>query len=594
MHPLNEYRTRCNCWRAEHNLSQRQFIRIGNWRLLVACVAAVLAWLSFISHVLSPWWLSIPILVFITLAAWQQRAMRRRTIAERAVRYYESGLARLEDHWIGTGNPGNQFRDESHVYAEDLDIFGKGGLFELISIARTTTGEQTLASWLLSPASREQALARQDAIRELSGRVDLREDIALLGEDVRSEADPANVVKWAAAPPVHFSPLLRAFAVVLAFGAAGTLIAFLAQVIPLWPFAVFLVVNFLLIFLLRGRISRVVGNVDTPAQDLRILSLLLKRLEGERFTTRAPNELRANLEVEGLAASRRIARLERWFEWLESADHVFVRILRPIILWREQIGMAIEAWRQQSGRYIETWIRAAGEFEALSSFAALAFERPHWTFPELTSENQARFEAEALQHPLISAVKCVPNDVSIGPSVSVLIVSGSNMSGKSTLLRAVGLNAVLAWAGAPVAAKWLRISPLQPGASIRVVDSLQDNRSRFLTEITRIRQIVDLTQGARPVLFLLDELLSGTNSHDRLIGASGIVRALVYAGAVGLLTTHDLALARLEQDLGGRAANVHFEDQIVDGRIEFDYRLRPGIVAHSNALELMRAVGLAV
>jgi DNA mismatch repair ATPase MutS len=175
-----------------------------------------------------------------------------------------------------------------------------------------------------------------------------------------------------------------------------------------------------------------------------------------------------------------------------------------------------------------------------------------------------------------------------------VIVSGSNMSGKSTLLRSIGLNTVLAWAGAPVAARGLTLSCVQVATSMRVVDSLQDNRSRFYAEITRIRQIFELLKSSRPVLFLLDELLSGTNSHDRLLGAIGIVRNLVESGAMGLITTHDLALADLERELGSRARNVHFDDRLVDGRIEFDYKLKPGIVTHSNALELMRAVGLEV
>jgi DNA mismatch repair ATPase MutS len=168
------------------------------------------------------------------------------------------------------------------------------------------------------------------------------------------------------------------------------------------------------------------------------------------------------------------------------------------------------------------------------------------------------------------------------------------MSGKSTLLRAVGLNAILAWAGAPVTAASLRISPVQVAASMRVVDSLQGNRSRFFTEITRIRQIVELAGTGSAVLFLLDELLSGTNSHDRAIGAAGIARALVQSGAIGLITTHDLALAKMEQDLGSVVRNVHFEDQITNGEIHFDYKLKPGIVTRSNALALMRAVGLNV
>jgi DNA mismatch repair ATPase MutS len=321
---------------------------------------------------------------------------------------------------------------------------------------------------------------------------------------------------------------------------------------------------------------------------------MLERLEKETFEAPRLKELRVGLDVEGLPASKRIARLERWIDWLDSGEHLLVRVIRPIVLWYEQLAMGIEAWRGENGRLVGQWLRAVAEFEALSSLASIAFERPHWTFPLLLEGVHPHLEAQDLQHPLMSPAKCVPNDISFSRDLRVFIVSGSNMSGKSTLLRSMGLNCVLAWAGGPVAAKRMCVSALQPAASIRVVDSLHDNRSRFFAEISRIRQIVDLTQGNRAVLFLLDELLSGTNSHDRRIGAAGIVRKLVASGAIGLITTHDLALAEIEQDLGTAAANVHFDDQIVDGQIAFDYKLRPGIVIHSNALELMRAVGLEI
>jgi len=197
-------------------------------------------------------------------------------------------------------------------------------------------------------------------------------------------------------------------------------------------------------------------------------------------------------------------------------------------------------------------------------------------------------------HPLISEQRNVRADLLLGDEPGVMIVSGSNMSGKSTLLRTVGVNVVLALAGAPVRAASLRLSPLQVGASIRIQDSLQAGASRFYAEIKRLRQIVELTNGGRPVLFLLDEILHGTNSHDRQIGGERVVRGLIERGAIGLITTHDLALARIADDLGARAANVHFEDHLEDGQMRFDYRLRPGVVQHSNALELMRSVGLDV
>jgi len=234
-----------------------------------------------------------------------------------------------------------------------------------------------------------------------------------------------------------------------------------------------------------------------------------------------------------------------------------------------------------------------GEFEALGSLAAYAYERPQDPFPEL-AEAEGCFEGEGLGHPLIPEGRNVRTDLRLSGELRVLVVSGSNMSGKSTLLRTVGVNAVLALAGAPVRARRLRLSPLEVGASIHVQDSLQAGASRFYAEITRLRQIVELTKGPRPVLFLLDEILHGTNSHDRRVGAEGVVRGLVGRGAIGLVTTHDLALALIADGLAPRAANVHFEDHLEAGKMTFDYRLRPGVVQRSNALELMRSVGLEV
>ena len=231
--------------------------------------------------------------------------------------------------------------------------------------------------------------------------------------------------------------------------------------------------------------------------------------------------------------------------------------------------------------------------EALSSLAGYAYEHPKDPFPEIAAHGPC-FEGEGLAHPFLSESTCVRNDVKLCPELRVLVVSGSNMSGKSTLLRTIGTNAVLALAGAPVRARRLRLTPLAVGTSIQRRDSLQEGVSRFYAEITRLRQLVDLTAGPLPLLFLLDELLHGTNSHDRKIGAEAIVADLVRRGAIGLLTTHDLALANIPEVLGPHAENVHFEDFLENGRLAFDYRMRSGVVRKSNALELMRSVGLKI
>jgi DNA mismatch repair ATPase MutS len=286
--------------------------------------------------------------------------------------------------------------------------------------------------------------------------------------------------------------------------------------------------------------------------------------------------------------------LTRLVDHLDSARNQFLGLIVFPLLWVPQFAMAIEAWRSRYGAHIGPWIAAVGELEALCSLACFAYERPGNVFPELTEGADPSFEATSLAHPLIPPEEAVGNDVTLGGPVRLWIVSGSNMSGKSTLLRAVGLSTALAWAGAPVMADRMRVSRLYIGASMRANDSLADHRSRFYAEISRLREVVDLARGGLPTLFLLDELLSGTNSHDRRIGAGAIVRGLVERGAIGMITTHDLALADIVPAFDGRAANVHFEDHLEGGEIRFDYRLRQGVVTRSNALELMRAVGLEV
>jgi DNA mismatch repair ATPase MutS len=280
-------------------------------------------------------------------------------------------------------------------------------------------------------------------------------------------------------------------------------------------------------------------------------------------------------------------------ELLDSRDNVFVRVAEVFLLWTPHLTLRVEDWRRHSGRAVRRWLAAIGEMEALSSLACHAFEHPADPFPEFL-EDGPWLEAEAIGHPLLDERRVVRNDVAIGRTPRLLVVSGSNMSGKSTLLRTLGVNVVLAQAGAPVRARRLRLSALSVGASISISDSLQGGVSRFYAEILRLRQILDLTEKQPPVLFLIDELLNGTNSHDRQIGAAALARELVARGAIGLVTTHDLALAEIAAQLGESAANVHFEDSIADGRIHFDYVMRPGVVRKSNAIELMRSVGLKI
>jgi hypothetical protein len=596
--PLEEYRSRLARWQAEHTATDRRSRQLGNARLATGIAAVAIAALAIGAGVLSPWWLLLPLAAFVVLAILHDRVDKRRDAALRGSAYYDRALARMENRWVGRGHRGEAFRDPKHLYADDLDLLGPGSAFELLSTSRTATGDRMLAEWLLAPAAPEVVKARQAAVAELRGRLDLREDIALMGEDIRTAIDDQAMKAWGVRPAVRFFLGARWVALALGGAAVLTFALFLAQVLSLRPFLGVILSELIFGLVVRDGVRSVAVLVSAPARELKLVRLLLERLEKEKFTAPRLEQLAHALDMHGLTASAEIRRLERSVEYLDSARNQFFRVLAAPLVWIPQFTMAIEAWREECGPHIGEWIAAVGEFEALCSFAAFAYERPDAVFPELAKEDGPLFEGNDVRHPLIPRDLAVGNDVRLGANpneaCALWIVSGSNMSGKSTLLRAVGLNTALAWAGAPVCCARLRVSPLRIGASIRLNDSLVDNRSRFYAEISRLRDIVELARAGQPTLFLLDELLSGTNSHDRRIGAAAVIQGLVERGAIGLVTTHDLALADITGTLGERARNVHFEDYIENGEIHFDYHLRPGVVERSNALELMRAVGLDV
>jgi hypothetical protein len=590
--PAAEYRRRLGRHQGCVERFARLHLRLGNSKLVVAAAAVILAWLAVGRGAISLWWLLLPSVALVTLVLVHEHVLRKHGCAERAAGFYERGLARIEDRWVGQGVGGERFADPKHPYCDDLDLFGRGSLFELLCTGRTRTGEETLARWLLHPASPEVIRARQQAIAELRPMLDLREELALVGEDLRSRINPGALAAWCELPPILVSRPARLAAAALAVLALAT-----AVVWAWWGFSG----AFLLVLLaetslslrIRPFVQKVVHSIGEPAYGLELLHLLLARFERQHFSSTRLVELQAALHTEDLPPSHRIARLHRLIMLLDSRKHLLVQIIGPPLLWTTQLALAIEAWRASTGAAVRRWLEVVGEIETLYALAGYSFEHPSDPFPEIL-HGLARLEGEALCHPLLPQARCVANDVRLGPDMKVLVISGPNMSGKSALLRTVGINAVLAMAGAPVRARSLRLTPVALGASIRLLDSLQDGASRFYAEITRLRKLRDMAAASPPLLFLLDELLHDTNAHDRGIGAEAYVWHLVEDGAIGLLTTHDLALAHIADVLEPRAANMHFEDHIENGHITFDYRLHPGIALKSNALELMRSVGLDV
>lgn len=564
--------------------------------------------------------LLLPIAFLVLLFVLHERVLICLRKNESLLATYQQGIARMEDRWSGTGPSGEQYLQQAtgslihpapdaHPYARDLDLFGTGSLYQYLCTARTHVGRDTLAAWLLAPAAVEEIYARQQAVQELAPNLDFREQLALAASALEDKAArtgkvPESLADWSEATAGPASRL-RLPAVLLALLWITAILVW--QVNPNvhgQPFAwvaVAILASFVTVgFGSRSRmqVAQSAAAIESATADLDVLQNVLRTIEQQQFTTARLQSLQSLLQTGGMPPSKAIARLIKRVDWLASADNWFVKILDRFIHWRLLSVIAIENWRRRHGASVRGWLIAIGEMEALTAFATYAYENPSDIFPTFTEHAPDHtipyFEATGFAHPLLPRSRTITNSLRLDNQLQLIVISGPNMAGKSTFIRSVGINAVLAQAGAPVRATGMRLSPLTVAASICILDSLQGGLSRFYAEIMRLKHIDTLSRQQTPVLFLLDELLSGTNSHDRRIGTESMVRSLVGRGAIGLVTTHDLALAAIADNMGTHAANFHFEDRYDNGELHFEYKLTPGIVQTSNALQLMRSIGLEV
>ena len=564
--------------------------RIGIIRLSLGAAFLIIAWLCFGPAGIGRWWLCAPVLAFIAVLFYHQRVRVLRAKADRAVRYYRAGLERIDDRWSGNGASGARFEVPHHIYGDDLDLFGTGSLYQLLCAARTQMGENILAGWLLAPADIGVIRARHAGIADLRDRLEFREAMAIDGETLKIDLHPETLEVWSRAPNRLGAVWIRWGAPLIAGLAAAAMVVWAVSGM-LFPLLAVIMIEIALLYFLRNPIRAAVTTVESAFDDLKGLAVLLNRIEAQRFDAPALQDLQLKLLSHRLRGSAAISKLATIVSFVEARRNPILAPFMLLFMYPLLTGLAAERWRAAHGAVIHSWLEVLGEFEALLSLAQYAYEHSDDPFPQFIDGPPA-FTAAGLGHPLIAAAVRVTNDVDISGKTRVLLVSGSNMSGKSTLLRTIGINTVLAMAGAPVRARSLQMTPLQVGASIRINDSLHEGSSRFYAEITRLRQLFEPTR--LPLLFLLDELLQGTNSADRRIGAQGLIRALLKKGAIGLISTHDLALTDIAALEPGAIENVHFQDELVDGRLKFDFKLQPGIVTKSNGIELMRSIGLDV
>lgn len=596
------YRERLATATARYDQVNQRWHRVANLRLIAFAGAAVAAAWAAWGQVPLGWPLAAALLlVFIALAVYHARLGRERARHATMQAVQRDAIARVERRWVDLPTPWQPPVPPDHPYAFDLDIVGRASLLQILNTTATRLGRETLAGWLLTAPPVADALARQGAVAELAPQLDLRQELEHEGRAAaNAEADPAPFLAWAeGANTLSGQAWLRWYAWL---GPAALLILAAASYLGLTPYplwAIPLLLN-LAVGATAGR--QAYQTIAAVAADHRAIAAYAGQLD---LLTAAPvsdprlQQLRATFGEGEASAPALLRRLGRIASMAIPPSSMLYLPIQALTLWDVHVVFALERWRQQAGRQARGWLAALGEVEAIAALAGLAHDNPAWVFPQLAETND-RLVATQIGHPLLREDVRVRNDVTLGPPGTFLLVTGSNMSGKSTLLRALGVNAVLAQAGGAACADALSLPPVAIWTSVRVQDSLERGVSFFLAELQRLKLVVDAASqahasGGPRVLYLLDEILQGTNTAERSVAARQIIAYLVQQSAIGAVSTHDLALAD-DPRLEPLAQTVHFTDTVGEGPdappMSFDYRLRPGVATTTNALRLMRLIGL--
>ncbi len=486
-----------------------------------------------------------------------------------------------------------------HAFAADLDVTGHASLMALLGGGATRPGTDTLLGWLMTPATPDVLRSRQDAVRELRDEVRFRHEISAHGRLAKPvfAAQLERLVSWAEEPSWLLpSQGLRALSIAVPIGNAIAIGLHTFDVLP-YTWILTLAVSFWGHRITRERVRETLDCVSWGDADLHRYEAIIRRVVAHEFESPVLQTLAGGLHEGADSAPHGLARLFRLVELSDLRFNGNIHVpLQFLGLWDLHMVARLERWKARNGTAVRRWLEVMGEVDAMSALAGLAHAHPEWSFPELDATLDS-LSATALGHPLLSPGQCIANDVTVGPPGGFLLVTGSNMSGKSTLLRAIGANVVLAGAGGPVCATSLRLPPVTLQTSMRVQDSLEAGVSFFMAELQRLKRVTDAAQASPRLLYLLDEILQGTNTAERQIAARRIIRYLLNQGAIGAVTTHDLSLADVE-DLNIRAHAVHFGEAVTDDDASledvllFDYTLHEGIATSTNALKLLKIVGL--
>ena len=504
----------------------------------------------------------------------------------------ENEINCLETRHSKLYNNGVEYDIPNHPYSSDLDIYGEHSIYQLINRCVSRSGIDTLAKYLASPAKNDTISQRQKAVQELSSKIDWRQNIIQYGLQKKLKTDdPDYVSEWGKTPnPFHGNKKLYWAISILPFLSLAALVyAFVGSSIPI---LILLMISIGIHYTNFRKVGMAHNNTSKRADMLNIYAHIIKEFESQNWNSDKLQKLKQKLASNDIRTFKKIKKLSKLIELLDQRYNMLVQILFNALFFYElHLLFRIDRWKTKYGTEIENWFNCIGEIEALNSFANLSFNHPDWAFADVTDKH---FELQMLDagHPMIDEKKRVGNDYKMDGPGMVHIITGSNMAGKSTFLRTIGVNVVLALSGAPVCAKEMLVSNVEINTSMRIKDSIEENESSFYAELKRIQQVLEKVTKKENTLLLLDEILRGTNSKDKHTGSAALIKQLVKYNAVGLVATHDLELSILEDELPGQVKNRFFDIKIDGEQLYFDYKVQNGVCKTFNAPILMKKMGI--
>lgn len=609
--PLKIYEQRKETFEKLHEKQQQTANRLSNYRLITVILGFAIAFFFYrtFNSYMSIAMVFLTIILFGYLAIQHKHVRTQLKYSEILIDLNRKGVDRLTGDWVKFKDSGVEFKDESHPYSSDLDLFGQGSIFQWINSAQTPHGREILAKGLNEPSKDpSEIMKRQAAITELSQKLAWRQRFESEGILISDQLKPTeSLICWAEkSDESYLQPIVKLGMRALPLVTLLTIILYAFQLAIPWQIPVLLVVvQYLLLKVYGSDRAQVLAMVYRYEASLKTYTEMLKHLENQNYTSPWLKVRQESLrDKSGQPAYQQIQRLSKIADWISSRENAIFLIVNILTLWDYQCIIALEEWKQKSGRLLKTWLEVLAEIEALSSLANIRFDNPDWAMPDIREDHNSKviaqnpkpisssgLSAQKMGHPLLTRTR-VSNDFEMKLPSGITLITGSNMSGKSTFLRTVGINLVLAYTGAPVCAEKFSCSLMNVWTCMRVSDNLEQSISSFYAEILRIKEIVEAAKTNKPVFFLLDEIFKGTNSHDRHYGAKALIKQLQKEGALGLISTHDLELGELEKDSHGRVKNYHFREYYQNQEIRFDYRLRSGISTTRNALYLIKMAGI--